>query len=279
MNRSASGNEATAATPEDGSIFGRILVNTTVLIAFFAVLVVSVVFSMFGKGGGSLYTPVLVMLGWAVGASISTALFLNLVTALVATAVFSRNRLVDFKFCSIFLPGTIVGSILGALLSSRAPKELLLGIFSAFLFGVGILMILSGKGDAGQPTRRLSPGLGVVIVLFSFAVGVLSSLIGVGGGLIIFPFLVLYMNYPAQKAAGANSLIVTVSSIIGSAGHFAVGPIEYLLIGVTAVAAAIGSAIGSHVTVKANPSFVKVAFAFIMWFFSAEIALNLLGIL
>jgi uncharacterized membrane protein YfcA len=49
------------------------------IIAFFAVLAVSVVFSMFGKGGGSLYTPVLVMLGWSVGPAISTALFLNLV--------------------------------------------------------------------------------------------------------------------------------------------------------------------------------------------------------
>ena len=277
--RPESGNEAAAAAREGGSISGRIIVNTTVLIAFFAVLAVSVVFSMFGKGGGSLYTPVLVMLGWGVGASISTALFLNLVTALVATVVFSRNRLVDFKFCSIFLPGTIAGSILGALLSSRAPKDLLLGIFSAFLFGMGILMLLSGKGDARQPVKRLSPGLGAVIVVFSFAVGVLSSLIGVGGGLMIFPFLVLYMQYPPQKAAGANSLIVTVSSIVGSAGHFAVGPIEYSLIGVTAVAAAVGSAIGSHVTVKASPSFVKVAFAFIMWFFATEIALNLLGIL
>jgi hypothetical protein len=41
------------------------------------------------------------------------------------------------------------------------------------------------------------------------------------------------------------------------------------------VAAAFGSAVGSHVTVTASPKFVKVAFAFIMWFFAAEIALHL----
>jgi len=253
--------------------------NTAHLIAYFAVLTVSVVFSMFGKGGGSLYTPVLVMLGYGVSAAIPTSLFLNLVTALVATIVFARNKLVDFKFSSIFLPGTIAGSLLGAVLSSRAPKNLLLGIFSVFLFGVGFLMIVSTKRGAGKPVRRLSPGLVAVIVVFSFAVGVLSSLIGVGGGLIIFPFLVLYMRYSAQKAAGANSFIVTVSSIVGTAGHFALGPIDFVLIGITTVAAIIGSAVGSHVTVKASPSFVKVAFACIMWFFSVEIALHLLGIL
>jgi uncharacterized membrane protein YfcA len=252
--------------------------STSSLVAFLAVLGISVVFSMFGKGGGSLYTPVLVMLGREVGEAISTALFLNLVTALVATIVFARNRLVDFRFSSVFLPGTVAGSVVGALLSSRAPRDLLLGIFSAFLFAVGGLMILSGRDEGARPGRPLTRRLVWLVVGFSFAVGVLSSLIGVGGGLVIFPFLVLYMRYPAQKAAGVNSFVVTVSSLVGSAGHLAVGRVDVGLIAVTAVAASVGSAIGSHVTVKASPSFVKVAFAFVMWFFAAQIALRLLGV-
>jgi uncharacterized protein len=253
--------------------------TTAVLVAFGAVLAISVVFSMFGKGGGSLYTPVLVMLGWQLDSAISTALFLNLVTALVATIVFARNRMVDFKFSSLFLPGTIVGSLLGAVLSSAAPKDLLLGLFSAFLLGAGVLMIRSNKGETDQQAKRLTSEAFAVVVVFSFAVGVLSSLIGVGGGLIIFPFLVLYLKYPAQKAAGANAYIVTVSSLVGSLGHFSVGHVDYVLIAVTAVAAMVGSAIGSHVTVKASPRFVKAAFAFIIWFFSGEIALHLLKVI
>jgi len=218
------------------------------------------------------------MLGWDLGTSISTALFLNLVTALVATIVFARNRLVDFKFSSLFLPGTIAGSLLGALLSSRAPKDLLLGLFSAFLLAAGILMIRSNKGEADPEAKRSRGGRIAVVVPFSFAVGVLSSLIGVGGGLIIFPFLVLYLKYNAQKAAGANAYIVTISSLVGSLGHLSIGHVDYALIGISAIAAIIGSAIGSHITVKASPRFVKVAFAFIMWFFSGEIALHLLKV-
>ena len=249
------------------------------LIAFVTILVISGVFSMFGKGGGSLYTPVLIMLGLAVGAAISTALFLNLVTALVATIVFARNKMVDFRFCFLFLPGTVAGSLLGAVLSSRAPKDLLLGIFAVFLYGAGILMIVSATKKSGEVVLGITRKLAVVIVVFSFAVGVLSSLIGVGGGLVIFPFLVLLMKYPAQKAAGANSFIVTISSLVGTVGHFALGPVDYRLIAVTSVACIIGSAIGAHVTVKASPGFVKVAFAFIMWFFATQIALKLLGII
>jgi uncharacterized membrane protein YfcA len=253
--------------------------SSSAAIAFAAILVVSGIFSMFGKGGGSLYTPVLVMLGFSVGPAIATSLFLNLLTALVATIVFARNKLVDFKFCYMFLPGTILGSLLGAVLSSRAPKDLLLGIFSVFLYGVGILMVLSAKEKGEQTVKARSWQLVTIVVLFSFGVGILSSLIGVGGGLIIFPFLALYMKYDARKAAGANSFIVTISSLVGTAGHFVLGHPDYLFIAVTTVACVIGSYVGSHVTVKASPSFVKIAFAFIMWFFATEIALKLLGVI
>lgn len=252
---------------------------SSLAIAFVAILLISGVFSMFGKGGGSLYTPVLVMLGMAVGPAISTALCLNLVTALTATIVFYRNKLVDFRFCVVFLPGTVLGSLLGAVLSSMAPKNLLLGIFSVFLYAVGFLLFLSGKEKAGQTAKKLTTGIVVLITLFSFGVGVLSSLIGVGGGLVIFPFLVLYMKYGAQMAAGANSLIVTVSSLVGTIGHFTLGHVDLPFLAVTTVACIAGSAIGSHVTVKASPGFVRVAFALIMWLFATQIALKLGGIL
>ena len=249
------------------------------LIPFIVILVISTVFSMFGKGGGSLYTPVLVMLGLDLGASIATALFLNLVTAFVATIVFARNKLVDFKFCYVFLPGTILGSLLGALLSARAPRELLLGIFSVFLYGAGAFMVFSKKETPGQTARSLDFNLIALIAVFSFGVGILSSLIGVGGGLVIFPFLVLYMKYPAQKAAGANAFIVAVSSLVGTAGHFASAHAPLPLMLATSAACVIGSTIGSHVTVKASPAFVKIAFAFVMWFFATQIALKLFGVL
>ncbi|HOK77702.1 MAG TPA: sulfite exporter TauE/SafE family protein [Verrucomicrobiota bacterium] len=252
--------------------------NTTLLIAFFVVLLISGVFSMFGKGGGSLYTPVLVMLGMAVGPAISTALFLNLVTSLVATIVFQRNKLVDYRFCLVFLPGTVAGSFLGAVLSSMAPRNLLLGIFSVFLYVVGLLMVFSAKEKPGQQVKKLTGKMIALVTVFAFGVGVLSSLIGVGGGLIIFPFLVLYMKYGAQMAAGANSLIVTVSSFVGTIGHFALGHVDWQFLAVTTVACVLGSAVGSHVTVKASPGFVKIAFAGIMWFFATQIALKLAGI-
>jgi len=71
---------------------------------------------------------------------------------------------------------------------------------------------------------------------------------------------------------------VTVSSLVGTIGHFALGHMEIRFLAVTTLACVLGSAVGSHVTVKASPGFVRAAFACIMWFFATQIALRLWGI-
>jgi uncharacterized membrane protein YfcA len=80
-------------------------------------------------------------------------------------------------------------------------------------------------------------------------------------------------------AARANSFIVTVSSFVGSLGHMALGHADWRFLAVTTVACILDAAIGSHVTVKASASFVKIGFAGIMWFFATQIALKLAAIL
>ncbi len=192
-------------------------------IASLVVLAIPVVSSMFGRGGGSLYNPVLVLLGWDLKTAISSALVLNLATALVATLVFARSRLVDPRSSTLFLPGTMVGALWGALLNNSAPKNLRTGIPPAFLPGADFLMIRAGKGQRAEPPRPMTRRLLIPIVVFCFAVGVLSSLIGVGGGLVIFPSLVLYLKYLARKPAGSNPHVVAASSLAGFLGHRSAG--------------------------------------------------------
>ncbi len=256
--------------------------DSTLILEFLVVLVISLVFSMFGKGGGSLYTPILILFGLSVTSAVSTSLFLNLLVALTATSIFAWNKIVDYRLAAIFAPGTIIGSIIGVIASTWVPTDIVLAILAIFLAIAGTRMILMGrKKEGGQNTERRAIGIvvAVVIILYSFLVGVLSSLIGVGGGLIIFPFLVLYMRHNAQKAAGANALIVTISSLVGGVGHGIVGHLDYQLLTATAVAAVIGAAVGSQVTAKSSSRFINAAFGILIWFFAVEIALSLLRII
>lgn len=254
--------------------------DTTLVAEFLVVLVISLVFSMFGKGGGSLYTPILILFGLAVSTAVSTSLFLNLLVAFTAMIVFAWNRIVDYRIAAVFAPGTIAGSIMGVLMSGWVPTNVVLAILAIFLAFAGTRLILMGRKNAdAKNTERRAIGIVVVviIVLYSFLVGVLSSLIGVGGGLIIFPFLVLYMRHNAQRAAGANALIVTISSLVGAVGHGIVGHLDLLV--ATAFAAVIGAAVGSQVTAKSSSRFINAAFGILVWAFAIEIALSLLGVI
>lgn len=245
-----------------------------------AVFLISAVFSMFGQGGGSLYTPTLVLLGYATLVSVSTSLVLNLVTAAFATFVFLRQHLVDFRLGSAFVPGIVVGSFLGGAWGNFVDTTILLWIFVAFLLGAGGRMVYTywerSTTDGTAPPRP-SVTILSVIVLFSLGVGILSGLLGVGGGILIVPFLIFAYKMPTKTSAGTSAFIVIFSSFFGVLGHSAYGHLDLGLIVVTAVAVAVGALIGARSMVRANSRWIKVGFGLILWAFALQLVVKLVG--
>ena len=115
------------------------------------------------------------------------------------------------------------------------------------------------------------------IVVFSFAVGVLSGLLGVGGGIVIVPFLLFICRYPMKNSAGTVSFIVIFSSLFGVIGHSAFGTLDIALIAAGGVAVFIGASIGARLTVKLKSSWIKVGFGLIMWVFAIQLVVKLLA--
>jgi len=251
-----------------------------VVTAAISVLLVAFIFSMFGQGGGSLYTPILFLLGFATSTSVSTSLVLNLFTALTATVVYYRSGLVGLRQASVFVPGIIAGSLIGGALSESVDPDLLMWLFVAFLVGAGARMLYTywekGTEEGGRPTpftRRLV----AVIVAFSFGVGILSGLLGVGGGILIVPFLIFGCKYPVKHSAGAAAYIVVFSSLFGVIGHSAVGQLDLGLIAATSIAVLIGAVLGASLTTRTKPRMIKAGFGLIMLVFAVQLILRLTG--
>jgi uncharacterized membrane protein YfcA len=117
----------------------------------------------------------------------------------------------------------------------------------------------------------------VIIVVFSFAVGILSGLLGVGGGILIVPFLIFFACHsPTKNSAGTASFVVIFSSLFGVIEHSAYGTLDLLLIAVTAVAVFIGGTLGARNMVKIKPGPIKARFGIIMWVFALQLVLKLL---
>jgi uncharacterized membrane protein YfcA len=248
------------------------------------VFAIAFFFSMFGQGGGSIYTPVLYLFGLSVLVSVSTSLVLTLLTSVSAGYVFYRNKMIDFKRTLLFVPGIIIGSLTGSLLVNLdvINTTLLLWFFTAFLIVAGIRMVYSfrerGKAEGACPTT-FSKRMYALIIAVSFFIGLVSSMLGIGGGIIIVPFMVYICKYPSRWAAGASHLVVAFSALFGVIGHSAFGNLDLPLILSAGAAVIVGGNLGGRIGVRIKTNIMKVGIGVIMWGLAAQIILKQLGYL
>jgi uncharacterized protein len=258
-------------------------INSILLLAVFFSFLLAFVFSMFGQGGGSVYSPLLILLGYSVLISTSTSLILNLITSMSAGYIFYRNKMIDFKTSFMFVPGIVVGAFAGGALSKFVNTTILLWLFVFFLVILGTRMVLSYWGEKekieGKPPIRLSASMHVLIVIFSFAVGIISGLLGVGGGILIVPFMTYILKYPTKSAAGSSHLIISFSALAGIIGHATSHRLDIPLIAATGVAVLIGGNLGARFSLRVKPRMIKAGLGLIMWALAAQILLKLTRII
>jgi len=254
----------------------------TLWVVIALVFIIAFVFSMFGQGGGSVYTPVLFLFGYAVLISVSTSLVLNLITSVSAGYVFYRHKMIDVKRALLFVPGIIVGSLTGSVVDNLhiVNTTFLLWLFVIFLVGAGARMVYSfrekGKTEGEVPTT-FSRKMYALIISVSFLVGLISSMLGVGGGIIIVPFMTYICKYPTRWAAGASHLIISFSALFGIIGHSAFGNIDIPLILSTGAAVLVGGNLGGRIGVRMKSGMMKVGVGIIMWVLAVQVILKLLG--
>jgi len=253
--------------------------NVTLLLAVIFVFVIAFIFSMFGQGGGSVYSPLLLLLGYTMLPATSTSLVLNLITSVSAGYIFYRNKMIDFKTSFIFVPGISVGAFIGGALTKFVNTTILLWLFVFFLVGVGTRMIYAywEKGKVEEkPPKSLSIAMYALIALFGFAVGVISGLLGVGGGILIVPFMVYVCKYPTKFAAGSSHLIISFSALSGIIGHAAVHSLDIPLILITGVAVLIGGNLGARVSMRFKTKMIRAGLGLLMWALAAQLVVKLL---
>lgn len=163
-----------------------------------------------GHGGASGYLAVMALFAIAPPIMKQTALLLNLGVSLMSFIAFYRQGY--FKW-TLFWPFAL-GSIPAAYLGARIPlaDSTYKQILGACLFLAVIRMVVTLKES--EP-RKLNLGIGV---LAGAAIGVLSGMIGIGGGIILSPLLLLFRWANLKEAAAASALFIFVNSIAGLAG-------------------------------------------------------------
>lgn len=244
------------------------------IISAVLVFVFSGLLAMAGLGAAFLFVPLFYYLGVPLAEATPTALLLNVVSLLFATINYWRGKLINWRVGLPVLVTAVILSPLGARLTASVDKNLLLGMFAAFLVFAGAMMLFYKAKKRVQPLSRpveIGTGAGVGSVA-----GFLGGLLGVGGGNFILPVL-NWLGLDAKVAAGTTALVVVFSSFSGFLGHASLGGLDPLFIGIMAVMAAAGSIVGSQLMkTKVSSQQLKRIIGVLLWLIAAKMIFDIL---
>lgn len=201
------------------------------LLGYFGALLIGVVLGLIGGGGSILTVPILVYLLF-INPVTATAysLFIVGVTALVGAVRNIQKGLVDFKTAIVFaVPAFIAVYLTRKYLVPAIPDELftinsfvltkniaIMLFFAVVMLIASVSMIRSRRSDSEEDTI-VSYNFPLIIVE-GLIVGVLTGIVGAGGGFLIIPALVLLAKLPMKKAVATSLLIIAIKSLIGFIG-------------------------------------------------------------
>jgi uncharacterized protein len=224
---------------------------------------------LLGGGGSILTVPILVYgLGLETKQAIATSLLVVAVTSSAALVGHARQGLVDFRTGLSFGGAGMVGAFLGARLASFIPGSILLLGFAGMMLATAIAMLRSsGEADTARVRDETAARLPLArVVWHGSVVGVLTGLVGAGGGFLIVPALVLLGGMPIRAAVATSLLVIALKSFAGFAGYAGHVVIDWQLAGLVTSAAVVGSVAGSLLSRLIPQQALKRGFA---WFVMA----------
>jgi uncharacterized membrane protein YfcA len=233
-------------------------VNVLVLAAVLSLLI-GVVLGMLGGGGAILMLPMLVYLVRVdAKAAIAMSLFVVGATSLVGAVVHARAGSVQWRIGGIFGMAAMAGAFAGGRLARLVPGGALLVVFAVVMAVTGVAM-MRGRKEVQARELRLARALAL-----GAGVGVVSGLVGAGGGFMIVPALTLFGGLGMRQAVGTSLFVITLQSIAGFAGHVGGVDLDWTLVLAVTGAAVVGSIVGASLARRLSPSKLRQGFAWLV---------------
>ncbi len=213
--------------------------------------------TLIGAGGGFLLVPLLLLLYPSEEPETITSISLAVVAvnSLAGSISYARMKRINYRAGLLFAVATIPGAVLGAFSTGFIPKRTFDLILGVVLLAVAAVLFwkpgASRPGNRGELKEMPACGTGTsgigrkcwLGMLISFGVGGLSSLLGIGGGIIHVPALVHVLNFPVHNATATSHFVLAIMAITGTMTHVVTGTFHH---GVRrAVAIGIGAMIGA----------------------------------
>jgi len=259
--------------------------------------------SLLGLGGGILIVPLLTFgFGLPFREAVGVSLVCVIVTSSAAAGVYLERHLANLRLGMLLEVFTASGALVGGLVAFLLPDRVLAGLFAILLAYTGVTMLRRGATAARSGAGLAEPGedpagpadtpgafraalagpgyrparLGAGIGGSVFA-GLVSALLGVGGGIVKVPLMHLVMGVPLRVATATSNLMIGVTAAASAIVYLVRGGIDPLVAGPTAVGVFAGATLGSRVAQRLDLRLLRLLFVAVLALTAIQMTLRALG--
>ena len=235
--------------------------------------------ALLGLGGGIFLVPFLTLaLGFPLKSAAAISLSTVIATSSAVSARRAGNQLINLRFGMVLEVATTAGSLLGGITAQYVAESTLQRLFGLVAIAVALVMlgrinrrnvIAGATADAGRLGGRFYEEESGGIVTYrikrlplalvaSFLAGNVSSLLGIGGGIIKVPVLNAWCGMPLRAAAATSALMIGVTATGGAIIYYGHGDLRPLLAAPAVLGVQMGSWAGTHITENASVKWLKL---------------------
>lgn len=233
-------------------------------------VLVGISLGLLGGGGSILTVPLLAYVaGMDAKQAIATSLLVVGTTSAVAAVSHARAGRVQWRTGLIFGVAGMAGAYCGGLLARFIPGSVLLIGFAVMMIATAIAM-LRGRKEVGpaDPHHRIPVPK---VIVEGLVVGLVTGLVGAGGGFLVVPALALLGGLPMPIAVGTSLVVIAMKSFAGFAGYLSSVTIDWRMAAMVTAAAVVGALIGARLTALVNPDSLRKAFGWFVLLMSSVI--------
>jgi uncharacterized membrane protein YfcA len=237
--------------------------TTTLVLTVILAAAIGVSLGLLGGGGSILAVPLLVYVAdLPAKEAIATSLLVVGVTSVVGVVPHARCGRVRWRTGLIFGFAGMAGAYAGGRAAAYIPAVVLLTGFALMMLGTAIAMIRGRRSRPGRPAPHELPVLRVIVD--GVVVGLVTGLVGAGGGFLVVPALALLGGLPMPVAVGTSLLVIAMKSFAGLAGYLADVHIDWGLAAAVTAAAITGSLLGGKLAGRIREDLLRKAFGWLV---------------
>ncbi|MFG2101108.1 sulfite exporter TauE/SafE family protein [Micromonospora echinaurantiaca] len=236
--------------------------SATLLLTVALAVVIGISLGLLGGGGSILAVPLLVYVAdLPAKEAIATSLLVVGATSAVGMLPHARAGRVRWRTGLIFGLAGMTGAYAGGRLAEFIPAGILLTGFAIMMLATAVAMIRGRRSAEGEPAPHELPVLRVI--LDGVVVGLVTGLVGAGGGFLVVPALALLGGLPMPVAVGTSLVVIAMKSFAGLAGYLSSVSINWGLAAAVTLAAILGSFAGGRLAGRIPADVLRKAFG---WF-------------